>query len=345
MGRQDGGVGACAPLRYSLLRFQVSVDDPQAVQVVQGQGQLSQVELDVLLREHHLVTARGPGRSAGLRRPRRPRPALLAPDTGGRGPATAPRPCSPGRPAKTARGPRERAPGAAPTPGPPAPAVTRLRGACLGLRLSTSASGVNPLDFCTPRSRTPRAHEALHGERLAPAPPSSALPSPPRVRANRPRPPHDTHAGQCLGVPGAPGGWSDVWAQGHPDSGELDHTDFEVTASRRRYPVPAGREQQHRLVWPPQQAARWSSGTIVTFATRNGRHGASKPSVLSHENPQQAPGKRGLEGAARGPDGGRVRSTLPVGPGATARSPGAIGGPLPHLPRPAGAFPGWMLLF
>lgn len=38
----------------SLLWLQVSVDDAQAMQVVQGQGQLCQVELDVLLREHHL---------------------------------------------------------------------------------------------------------------------------------------------------------------------------------------------------------------------------------------------------------------------------------------------------
>lgn len=40
---------------YSLLRLQIPVDDPQAVEVVQSQGQLSQVELDILLREHHLA--------------------------------------------------------------------------------------------------------------------------------------------------------------------------------------------------------------------------------------------------------------------------------------------------
>lgn len=39
---------------YSLLRLQIPVDDPQAVEVVQSQGQLSQIELDILLREHYL---------------------------------------------------------------------------------------------------------------------------------------------------------------------------------------------------------------------------------------------------------------------------------------------------
>ena len=33
------------------------VDDAQAVEVVQGEGQLGQVELDVLLGEHHLLQA------------------------------------------------------------------------------------------------------------------------------------------------------------------------------------------------------------------------------------------------------------------------------------------------
>lgn len=59
-----GGAGGC-----SLLWLQVSVDDAQAVQVVQGQGQLRQVELDVLLREHHLQETEEtqPARSAGWR--------------------------------------------------------------------------------------------------------------------------------------------------------------------------------------------------------------------------------------------------------------------------------------
>lgn len=39
---------------HSLLWLQIPVDDPQAVEVVQSQGQLSQVELDILFREHHL---------------------------------------------------------------------------------------------------------------------------------------------------------------------------------------------------------------------------------------------------------------------------------------------------
>lgn len=38
-----------------LLRFKVSVDDSQAMQMVQGQSQLCQVELHILLCEHHLV--------------------------------------------------------------------------------------------------------------------------------------------------------------------------------------------------------------------------------------------------------------------------------------------------
>lgn len=43
---------------HSLLRLQVPVDDAQAMEVVQSQGQLGQVELDVLLREHHLASER-----------------------------------------------------------------------------------------------------------------------------------------------------------------------------------------------------------------------------------------------------------------------------------------------
>lgn len=46
--------GVWRPRPHLLLRLQVSVDDPQAMEVVQSQGQLSQVELDILLGEHHL---------------------------------------------------------------------------------------------------------------------------------------------------------------------------------------------------------------------------------------------------------------------------------------------------
>lgn len=44
---------------HSLFRLEVPVDDTQVVQVVQAQGQLSQVKLHVLLREHHLQKAGG----------------------------------------------------------------------------------------------------------------------------------------------------------------------------------------------------------------------------------------------------------------------------------------------
>lgn len=44
---------------HSLLRLEVSVNDAQAVQVVQAQSQLSQVKLHVLLREHNLQGGRG----------------------------------------------------------------------------------------------------------------------------------------------------------------------------------------------------------------------------------------------------------------------------------------------
>lgn len=39
---------------YSLLRLEVSVNDAQAMQVVQAQSQLGQIKLHVLLREHNL---------------------------------------------------------------------------------------------------------------------------------------------------------------------------------------------------------------------------------------------------------------------------------------------------
>ena len=52
LGQHGAGVGEAGGC--SLLWLQVSVDDAQAMQVVQGQGQLRQVELDILLREHHL---------------------------------------------------------------------------------------------------------------------------------------------------------------------------------------------------------------------------------------------------------------------------------------------------
>lgn len=42
-----------------LLWLQIPVDDPQAVKVVQSQGQLSQVELDILLSEHDLGGGKG----------------------------------------------------------------------------------------------------------------------------------------------------------------------------------------------------------------------------------------------------------------------------------------------
>ena len=41
-----------------LLGFEVSVDDAQSMQMVQGQGQLRQVELHVLFCEHHLANRR-----------------------------------------------------------------------------------------------------------------------------------------------------------------------------------------------------------------------------------------------------------------------------------------------
>lgn len=37
-----------------LLWLQIPIDDPQAMKMVQGQRQLSQVELDILLSEHDL---------------------------------------------------------------------------------------------------------------------------------------------------------------------------------------------------------------------------------------------------------------------------------------------------
>lgn len=71
----------------SLLWLQVSVDDAQAVQVVQGQGQLRQVELDVLLCEHHLQETEEaqPARSARCREQdaapeTRPEPRVSSPE-------------------------------------------------------------------------------------------------------------------------------------------------------------------------------------------------------------------------------------------------------------------------
>lgn len=40
--------------RDLLFWLEVSVDNAQLVQVVQGQGQLCQIELDIFLGEHHL---------------------------------------------------------------------------------------------------------------------------------------------------------------------------------------------------------------------------------------------------------------------------------------------------
>lgn len=42
------------PGPYSLFRLEVSINDAQAVQVVQAQSQLSQVKLHILLCEHNL---------------------------------------------------------------------------------------------------------------------------------------------------------------------------------------------------------------------------------------------------------------------------------------------------
>ena len=39
---------------FVLLWLQISVDDAEGVEVLQGQGELGQVELDVLLGEHDL---------------------------------------------------------------------------------------------------------------------------------------------------------------------------------------------------------------------------------------------------------------------------------------------------
>lgn len=55
---------------HLLLRLEVSVNDAQAMQVIQAQSQLSQVELHVLLREHNLQGGRGfswiPSSGAGV---------------------------------------------------------------------------------------------------------------------------------------------------------------------------------------------------------------------------------------------------------------------------------------
>lgn len=47
-------MGVAGRRGHSLLRLEVSVNDAQAVQVVQTQRQLSQVKLHILLREHDL---------------------------------------------------------------------------------------------------------------------------------------------------------------------------------------------------------------------------------------------------------------------------------------------------
>ena len=44
----------CCPVLGVLFRFEVPIDYPQTVQMVQGQGQLCQVELDILFSEHDL---------------------------------------------------------------------------------------------------------------------------------------------------------------------------------------------------------------------------------------------------------------------------------------------------
>lgn len=53
--------------RLSLLRFEVSVNDAQAVEVVQSERQLCQVKLHILLREHHLEATRQTGGPTGRR--------------------------------------------------------------------------------------------------------------------------------------------------------------------------------------------------------------------------------------------------------------------------------------
>lgn len=49
----------CARLCVSILLWlEVSVDDAEAVKVIEGQSELSQIELHILLSEHHLVERR-----------------------------------------------------------------------------------------------------------------------------------------------------------------------------------------------------------------------------------------------------------------------------------------------
>lgn len=55
-------------LPHVLLRFEIPVDDSQAVQVVEPQRQLCKVELDVLLGEHDLQEGRGSTEVLGLQR-------------------------------------------------------------------------------------------------------------------------------------------------------------------------------------------------------------------------------------------------------------------------------------
>ena len=45
---------ACMTRECVLFRFEVPVDNPQTVQMVQGQSQLCQVELDILFGKHNL---------------------------------------------------------------------------------------------------------------------------------------------------------------------------------------------------------------------------------------------------------------------------------------------------
>lgn len=42
-------------VQQNVLRLQIAIDDPQPMQMVQRQRQLSQIELDILLGEHHLL--------------------------------------------------------------------------------------------------------------------------------------------------------------------------------------------------------------------------------------------------------------------------------------------------
>ena len=50
---RDGDV--TLTVQQNVLRFEISVNDPHRVKVTESQSQLGQVELDVLLSEHHLL--------------------------------------------------------------------------------------------------------------------------------------------------------------------------------------------------------------------------------------------------------------------------------------------------